>query len=170
LFEFSRRDLPAHLAASVGPLLRPCVAALKELASNYGSSVVLSTATQPALQAETGGKYGFPDGYLKLRELAAKDVPALQINCEASAVQRADCRYHDRNLVIGVLKERFAFRTWSRRSKHGTSSFIHPPAINLPMPDAAKMHFSGDWVKRIRRTEQSQVGHSNALQWNRCGV
>jgi CRISPR-associated endonuclease/helicase Cas3 len=33
------------------PVLRPCVAALDELALNYGASIVLCTATQPALQA-----------------------------------------------------------------------------------------------------------------------
>jgi CRISPR-associated endonuclease/helicase Cas3 len=33
------------------PVLRPCVAALDELALNYGTSIVLCTATQPALQA-----------------------------------------------------------------------------------------------------------------------
>jgi CRISPR-associated endonuclease/helicase Cas3 len=53
------------------PLLRPCVAALKELARNYGSSVVLCTATQPALTAPT-----FPGGFKEPRELAP-DVPAL---------------------------------------------------------------------------------------------
>lgn len=33
------------------PVLRPCVAALDELARNYGSSILLCTATQPALAA-----------------------------------------------------------------------------------------------------------------------
>ena len=54
------------------PLLRPCVAALKELARNYGSSVVLCTATQPALTAPAK----FPGGLRQPLELAP-DVPAL---------------------------------------------------------------------------------------------
>src|SRR6202020_451419 len=33
------------------PVLRPCVAALDELARNYGCTIVLCTATQPALAA-----------------------------------------------------------------------------------------------------------------------
>ncbi len=53
------------------PLLRPCVAALQELARNYGTSVVLCTATQPALTAP-----GFKGGFEEPRELAP-DVPAL---------------------------------------------------------------------------------------------
>lgn len=58
-------------------LLRPCVVALKELARNYGSSVVLCTATQPALEkAPAPGFRGFPDGFQPLRELAP-DVPKL---------------------------------------------------------------------------------------------
>lgn len=51
------------------PVLKPCVAALDELARNYGSSVVLMTATQPALDEPrlTGGLRG-------VRELAPADL------------------------------------------------------------------------------------------------
>lgn len=47
-------------------LLNPCVAMLDELALNYHSSVVLCTATQPALRVEDG----FRDGFSNVRELA----------------------------------------------------------------------------------------------------
>lgn len=53
-------------------LLRPCVAALDELAFNYRTSVVLCTATQPALNAADG----FVDGLNNVRELAP-DPPDL---------------------------------------------------------------------------------------------
>lgn len=48
------------------PLLRPCVAAMDELALNYRASVVLCTATQPALKAQDEFKGGLSD----VRELA----------------------------------------------------------------------------------------------------
>ena len=47
-------------------LLRPCVAALDELALNYRTTIVLCTATQPALKTEDG----FRDGLAGVRELA----------------------------------------------------------------------------------------------------
>lgn len=53
------QTLPLHL-------LRPCVAVLDELARNYRTSVVLCTATQPALRQSQG----FKDGLANVRELA----------------------------------------------------------------------------------------------------
>jgi CRISPR-associated endonuclease/helicase Cas3 len=47
------------------PLLRPCVALLDELALNYRASLVLCTATQPALTKALG----FRDGLENVREL-----------------------------------------------------------------------------------------------------
>ena len=52
------QSIPVHL-------LRPCMAAIEELARNYGASVILCTATQPALRQQ--------DGALPLRPNGSKD-------------------------------------------------------------------------------------------------
>lgn len=52
------------------PLLRPCVAALQELARGYGSSIVLCTATQPALDETADPERSFAGGFEGARELA----------------------------------------------------------------------------------------------------
>ncbi|XVL52169.1 CRISPR-associated helicase Cas3' [Methylobacter sp. G7] len=57
------QTLPMHL-------LRPCMAALDELARNYGCSIVLCTATQPAFKEEDE----FSGGLQNVRELAKSDT------------------------------------------------------------------------------------------------
>ena len=50
------------------PVLRPCMAALNELARAYGASVVLCTATQPAVTRAAGAR--FPEALEGVREIA----------------------------------------------------------------------------------------------------
>lgn len=65
-------------------LLRPCVTLLDELALNYRASLVLCTATQPALTVEKGFKGGFEH----VRELAP-DPPALYRRLRRVTVRHA---------------------------------------------------------------------------------
>lgn len=71
--------LPLHV-------LRPCMEALKELARNYGATVVLCTATQPALREKDSFKGGFAIG--EDRELAP-DPPALYAALKRVQVEKA---------------------------------------------------------------------------------
>lgn len=94
------------------PLLRPCLAALDELARNYGSSVVLCTATQPAVRVQDGFKGGLdiPAG----RELAP-DPPALYGQLKRVAIERRDgvtpddeiaARFADAPQMLAVVSSR----------------------------------------------------------------
>ncbi len=67
------------------PLLRPCLTAIEELTRNYGASVVLCTATQPALRRVDGFADGLPVD--DARELAP-DPPRLARTLRRVAVER----------------------------------------------------------------------------------
>jgi len=67
-------------------LLRPCLAAGSELARGYGSSVVLCTATQPAVRAEDG--FEAPEALTGVTEIAP-DPKRLHTVLERVTVRRA---------------------------------------------------------------------------------
>ena len=84
------------------PLLRPCLAALRELIEGYGASVVLSTATQPAL-TKAGGFPGCealegareiapdpPDLFARLRRVEVRDVGPMDDDALAERMRGAD--------------------------------------------------------------------------------
>lgn len=75
-------------------LLRPCCAALDELARNWKTSIVLCTATQPALRA----KDGFADGLEDVREIAP-DPAGLHRRLRRTRIRRLKGRVSDAELA-----------------------------------------------------------------------
>ncbi len=65
--------------------LRPCLEAVRELARGYGTSMVLCTATQPAVRREDG----FKDGLDGVREIAP-DPPQLYRSLTRVTVRRVE--------------------------------------------------------------------------------
>jgi len=88
------QTLPQHL-------LRPCVAVLDELARNYRTSIVLSTATQPALRETDDPLRSFRGGFQKVCELAP-DPPHL-----FAALKRVRIEVAREPLVDADLVSRF---------------------------------------------------------------
>jgi len=54
--------------------LLPCIEALRELTETYRTSVVLCTATQPALSAPENGREGLKGGFMGVREIIPDPV------------------------------------------------------------------------------------------------
>lgn len=75
-------------------LLRPCVAAIDELARNWKASVLLCTATQPALAAEDG----FKGGLEGLREIAP-EPKRLYEKLRRTRIRRHCCPLDDTRLA-----------------------------------------------------------------------
>lgn len=80
--------------------LAPCLRAVRELATNYGATVVLCTATQPALQHRDGFSIGLvgvreivPDGaalYARLKRVEVEDLGSVNDRAISRRVQQAD--------------------------------------------------------------------------------
>lgn len=89
------------------PFLRPCLAALKLLAGRYGSSVVLCTATQPALLRAPFLEEGLPPE--DVREIVPAAVsPALFRIFERARVERGKEPMDDAELAAAIRAERQA--------------------------------------------------------------
>lgn len=96
------QSIPVHL-------LRPCMAAIDELSKNYGASVVLCTATQPALRVQ--------DGALPRRSEVAPaeglDIPAERELAPDpaglyAALRRVAVEWRQQPLADGAIVARFA--------------------------------------------------------------
>jgi CRISPR-associated endonuclease/helicase Cas3 len=71
-------------------LLRPCVVALNELSRSYGATIVLCTATQPALNETDDPKRTFKGGFkIDCRRELAPDPPALFRHLKRVTIQHA---------------------------------------------------------------------------------
>lgn len=96
------------------PYLRPCLAALQMLSGKYGSSVVLCTATQPALLKSSFLEEGFPPE--KLRSIVpASAIPALYRIFERARVEDAG-RMGDEQIAGTLRQERQALCIVNSRS------------------------------------------------------
>jgi CRISPR-associated endonuclease/helicase Cas3 len=94
------------------PVLRPCMEAIKELARNYGSTVVLCTATQPALREKDGFVGGFaidedreiapepPALYAALKRVRVEKAPAPVTDAEIAA------RFAERPQMLCIVNSR----------------------------------------------------------------
>jgi CRISPR-associated endonuclease/helicase Cas3 len=81
--------------------LRPCLEAVRELAQHYRCSVVLCTATQPAVLAPTEQKpRGFRDGLKDVRELAPDPIALYQ------ELKRVTVTRVEQPLGVAALAER----------------------------------------------------------------
>jgi CRISPR-associated endonuclease/helicase Cas3 len=113
------------------PLLRPCLAALDELALNYGASIIFCTATQPALDVRDFGKGGLK---LEGRELAPNPAE-LATKLRRTKIERATKELEDDELVealatqeqvlVIVNRRTHALDLYNKAKQAGLSGLVH---------------------------------------------
>lgn len=131
-------------------VLRPAVAALKELATNYRCSVVLCTATQPALAAPRAGGSdgGFSGGFENVRSLV-EDERKLSKSLERVCVRH-----------VGVLDDEQLGRYMRDREQILciVNNRLHARAVYRAMKDmAGAVHLSTLMCARHRSAVLAQV-------------
>lgn len=123
------------------PVLRPCLAAIEELALNYGATVVLCTATQPALRESDDFRKGLPIG--PEREIAPDPVALF------TALRRVRVSVRPEPVADATIAARFAEQPQMlcivNSRKHARELF---EAI-APLPGA--LHLSTLMVPKHRR-------------------
>jgi len=125
-------------------MLLPCLAAIDELARNYNASVVLCTATQPALKQTDGFKSGLD--IPSERELAP-DPPALyralkRVTVEALAEPVADAdvaaRFSEQSQMLCIVNSRAHARTLYETIRHEPGA-VHLTTLMCPRHRRARL-------------------------------
>jgi CRISPR-associated endonuclease/helicase Cas3 len=120
------------------PLLRPCVAALDELARNYGTSVVLCTATQPALIETDDEATSFKGGFRDVREIAPDPKRLYQTFKRVTVERLGDlddaalaARLHEHEQALCIVNTRLHARELYERLV-GDEGCYHLSALMCP--------------------------------------
>lgn len=96
------QSIPVHL-------LRPCMAAIDELAKNYGASVVLCTATQPALRQQDGAlPHSTPGGVAEGFDIPTERELAPDPAALYQALKRVSVEWRQEPLPDATIVARFA--------------------------------------------------------------
>jgi CRISPR-associated endonuclease/helicase Cas3 len=140
-------------------LLKPTLAALKELVLNYGCSIVLCTATQPALERRSD----FDLGVENVRPIIPDAVPLFQ------ALRRVEVRHlgkqTDDQLSSLLLSERSALCIVNTR-KHASRLYDKIVAGS----DAAECFHLSTWMCGEHRRHVLQTVRDRLKEGNPCRV
>ena len=130
------------------PLLRPCVAALDELARNYGTSVVLCTATQPALIETDDEATSFKGGFRDVREIAPEP-------------KRLYRTFNGANVVVsieGAERARVPIHTLGGLIGFGRVA-VSPPLLGFCAEEGVAVTFLSEQGKFLARVEGPLSGN-----------
>ncbi len=132
-------------------LLRPCLASIRELASGYGSSLVLCTATQPAILKEDGFRAPEamtrdPSDRIPVRELAPSPS-ALHATLKRVQVKDAgtlddamlEARIAENSRALVIVNSRAHARALASRCRH-LGDVLHLTTSMTPRHRRAVLH------------------------------